>query len=62
MLLANLSVALWWSIGVTLLTLFVFGAIKGRLTGLSAWRGGLQTTVTGGLAAAAAFAIARAFN
>jgi vacuolar iron transporter family protein len=51
--------ALYVSVGVTLLALFVFGAIKGHYTGVTPVRGGLQTVVVGGLAAAAAFAIAR---
>jgi len=51
--------ALWVSIGVTLVALAAFGAIKGRFTGASMIRSGLQTTVIGGLAAAAAFGIAR---
>ena len=51
--------ALYVSVGVTLLALFVFGAIKGHYTGVAPVRGGLQTVVVGGLAAAAAFAIAR---
>jgi VIT1/CCC1 family predicted Fe2+/Mn2+ transporter len=51
--------ALWVSISVTLLALFVFGAIKGHYTGVKPLRGGLQTVLVGGLAAAAAFFIAR---
>ena len=51
--------ALWLSAAVTLLALFFFGFIKGRLTGISPLRGGLQTIFIGGLAAAAAFGIAR---
>jgi vacuolar iron transporter family protein len=51
--------ALWVSICVTLLALFVFGAIKGHYTGVKPLRGGLQTVLVGGLAAAAAFFIAR---
>jgi VIT1/CCC1 family predicted Fe2+/Mn2+ transporter len=54
--------ALWISITVTLLALFVFGVWKGRLTGITPLRGGLQTTLIGGVAAAAAFAIARLFR
>jgi predicted membrane protein (TIGR00267 family) len=50
--------ALIVSITVTLLALFVFGVVKGKLTGISAIRGGLQTATIGGLAAAAAFGIA----
>ncbi|HXX44999.1 MAG TPA: VIT1/CCC1 transporter family protein [Candidatus Acidoferrales bacterium] len=51
--------ALWVSVGVTLFALFVFGAIKGYYTGVKPWRGGIQTVFVGGLAAAAAFFIAR---
>jgi VIT1/CCC1 family predicted Fe2+/Mn2+ transporter len=51
--------ALYVSVGVTLVALFLFGYVKGRVTGVSALRSGLQTTLIGGLAAGAAFAIAR---
>jgi VIT1/CCC1 family predicted Fe2+/Mn2+ transporter len=51
--------ALWVSVAVTLLALLVFGSIKGYYTGVKPWRSGLQTTIVGGLAAAAAFFIAR---
>jgi len=51
--------ALWVSIGVTLLALFVFGSIKGHYTGVKPWRAGAQTVVVAGLAAAAAFLLAR---
>jgi vacuolar iron transporter family protein len=51
--------ALMISIAVTLVALFVFGCIKGRFTGVKPLRGGLQTVFVGGLAAAAAFYIAR---
>jgi len=33
--------------------------VKGRMTGLTPLRGGLQTVVIGGLASAAAFGLAR---
>ena len=56
------SVALGFSVVVTLAALAVFGAVKGRFTGMSPVRSGLQTTLIGGLAAAAAFAIARAVS
>jgi vacuolar iron transporter family protein len=49
--------ALWISVGVTLLALFVFGSIKGHYTGVRPLRGGVQTMLVGGLAAAAAFFI-----
>ncbi len=55
----NVTTALIHSIVVTLLALFVFGAIKGHFTGVHPLRGGMQTVVVGGLAAAAAFMIAR---
>src|ERR1700690_3761111 len=51
--------ALRVSVAVTLLALFVFGSIKGHYTGVKPWRAGSQTVIVGGLAAAAAFLIAR---
>jgi vacuolar iron transporter family protein len=51
--------ALWVSVAVTLLALFFFGSIKGHYTGVSPLRSGAQTVIVGGLAAAAAFFIAR---
>jgi VIT1/CCC1 family predicted Fe2+/Mn2+ transporter len=59
MLAGSLYRALAFSVAVTLVALFIFGYVKGRLTGISPWRGGLQTIAIGGLASAAAFAIAR---
>ena len=50
------------SIGVTVVALAVFGYIKGRFTGTRPARSALQTTLIGGLAAAAAFVIARMFS
>jgi VIT1/CCC1 family predicted Fe2+/Mn2+ transporter len=50
------------SIAVTLTALLVFGCLKARFTGIPLWRGGLQTMLIGGLAAAAAFGIARLFQ
>jgi VIT1/CCC1 family predicted Fe2+/Mn2+ transporter len=47
------------SAAVTLLALFSFGAVKGRLTGIKPLLGGLQTVTIGGIAAGAAFGIAR---
>ena len=58
-LLSNIQTGLWCSVGVTLLALAVFGFIKGRFTGINPFKGGLQTVVTGGLAAGAAFLIAK---
>jgi VIT1/CCC1 family predicted Fe2+/Mn2+ transporter len=59
MMVDNLHVALRISVAVTLVALFVFGYVKGRLTGLTPIRGGIQTVVIGGLASAAAFGLAR---
>jgi len=59
MLFRQLYTALGWSVGVTLIALFVFGYVKGRLTGIPPLRAGLQTVVIGGLASAAAFGLAR---
>ncbi len=47
------------SIAITLAALLIFGAVKGRFTGTPMVRSGIQTALIGGLAAAAAFAIAR---
>ena len=44
---------------VTLAALGIFGFIKGRFTGTSPVRGALQTVVIGGLAAGAAFILAK---
>ena len=54
--------ALRASIVVTLIALAAFGLLKGRLTGTGAVRSALQTTLIGGAAAAAAYALARLFN
>jgi VIT1/CCC1 family predicted Fe2+/Mn2+ transporter len=51
--------ALVVSVGCTLLALFVFGYVKGHFTGAGPVRSALQTALVGGLAAAAAFGIAR---
>ena len=52
--------ALAVSVACTLLALFVFGYVKGHFTGAKPIRSALQTALVGGLAAAAAFGIARA--
>jgi len=57
--LADVHSALRWSAAITLLALAVFGGIKGRFTGVPVVRAALQTCLIGGLAATAAFAIAR---
>jgi VIT1/CCC1 family predicted Fe2+/Mn2+ transporter len=54
--------ALLWSAAVTLIALGIFGYIKGRFTGFKPLRSALQTVVIGGLAAGAAFLIAKAIS
>jgi VIT1/CCC1 family predicted Fe2+/Mn2+ transporter len=51
--------ALLVSVIATLLALLLFGYVKGRFTGTKPFRSGFQTVLIGGLAAAAAFLIAR---
>jgi VIT1/CCC1 family predicted Fe2+/Mn2+ transporter len=55
----ELYAALEASVAVTLVALFIFGFVKGRMTGISPLRGGMQTVVIGGLASAAAFGLAK---
>jgi VIT1/CCC1 family predicted Fe2+/Mn2+ transporter len=62
MFLKNAQLALSISVGVTLVALLVFGYIKGRFTGTHPLRSGVQTTLIGGLAAAAAFLIAKSIG
>ena len=54
--------ALAVSVALTLLALTVFGYVKGHFTGARPVRSALQTALVGGLAAAAAFGIARAIS
>jgi VIT1/CCC1 family predicted Fe2+/Mn2+ transporter len=51
--------ALFVSVIATLLALLVFGSIKGHFTGTNALTSAIQTALIGGLAATAAFLIAR---
>jgi VIT1/CCC1 family predicted Fe2+/Mn2+ transporter len=57
--LASVSSGLSVSIAVTILALALFGYIKGHFTGARPWISSMQTTLIGGVAAAAAFGIAR---
>jgi VIT1/CCC1 family predicted Fe2+/Mn2+ transporter len=59
---ATAARALAVSVGCTLLALFLFGYIKGQFTGARPIRSAFQTVLVGGLAAAAAFGIARAIS
>ena len=58
-IMSNAQRGLLVSAGVTLAALGVFGFLKGRFTGTGQLRGALQTMAIGGLAAAAAFALAK---
>ncbi len=62
MLLARAASALLVSVVFTLAALLVFGYVKGRFTGGRAVRSALQSLLIGGVAAAAAFALARAIS
>src|SRR4249920_992407 len=57
--LQSIRAALLGSVIVTLLALFLFGYIKGRFTTNRPLRSAWQTVLVGGLAASAAFAIAK---
>jgi VIT1/CCC1 family predicted Fe2+/Mn2+ transporter len=61
MLTTSATTAALYSVVVTLFALTIFGYIKGRFTGTRPFRSALQTAVIGGLAAAAAFGIAKVF-
>jgi VIT1/CCC1 family predicted Fe2+/Mn2+ transporter len=62
LLLPTASTALTVSVITTLSALAIFGYIKGHFTGASPLRSAIQTMLIGGLAAAAAFMIARAIS
>ncbi|MDE3060055.1 MAG: VIT1/CCC1 transporter family protein [Pseudomonadota bacterium] len=51
--------ALCWSIAVSIVALLVFGIFKAHFTGQKLLRSALQTVITGSLAAATAFFLAR---
>jgi VIT1/CCC1 family predicted Fe2+/Mn2+ transporter len=62
MILDSMTTALIVSSAMTLAALAIFGFIKGRYTGARPLKSAIQTTLTGGLAATAAFMIARAIG
>ena len=62
MLTPESSVALKYSVAATVIALAVFGYVKGRFTGLAPLKSAFRTTMIGGLAAGAAFAIAKMFT
>ena len=58
----SIHTALIGSVALTLLALLVFGYIKGQFTTARPFRSAWQTVVVGGLAATAAFVIAKAIG
>jgi VIT1/CCC1 family predicted Fe2+/Mn2+ transporter len=62
MLFQDARTALYASVAITLAALLVFGFIKGQFTGARPLRSALQTALIGGVAAGAAFLIARAIS
>jgi vacuolar iron transporter family protein len=62
MLVGSARAALAVSALVTLMALGVFGFVKGRFTGARPLLSAVQTMAIGGIAAAAAFALARAIS
>ncbi len=62
MLLADARRGLLFSAGFTLLALLVFGYVKGKFTGKPPVKSGWETMFIGGIAAAAAFGIAKLFG
>jgi vacuolar iron transporter family protein len=59
MLATSAAAAQLISVAVTMAALLLFGYVKGRFTGAAPLKSGVQTAVVGGLAAGAAYAIAR---
>ena len=62
MVTSRMDLAFRASVVLTGLALIVFGAVKGRLTGLNVVRSSAQTAAVGGLAAAAAYYLASLFG
>ncbi len=54
--------ALYYSCGITMICLFIFGYFKSKVTGQPAFAGAIKVLVIGALAAAAAFGMARLIN
>ena len=59
---SQIDVAFRASVVLTGIALLVFGAVKGRLTGMNMIKASLQTAAVGGLAAAAAYYLAHLFG
>jgi VIT1/CCC1 family predicted Fe2+/Mn2+ transporter len=61
-LMSSISEAFTYSVCFTAIALVIFGAIKGHFTGINKAKSAGQTLLVGGLAAAAAYALAHAFS
>jgi VIT1/CCC1 family predicted Fe2+/Mn2+ transporter len=59
MIMHDALTAFMYSVLATIFALFLFGFVKGRITGVVPLKSGIETLMTGGLAAAAAFTIAK---
>jgi vacuolar iron transporter family protein len=59
---SSIPEAFAYSVGFTGVALLVFGGVKGHFTGISKVKSSAQTLLVGGLAAAAAYALAHAFS
>lgn len=59
MIIPEAHTALLYSVGATILALAIFGYVKGHFTGAPKLRSSLRTAAIGGVAAAAAYVIAR---
>ncbi len=58
-LMAEAHDALRWSVGITVIALFIFGYVKGQFTGSKPLKSAIQTCLIGSIAAAVAFFVAR---
>jgi VIT1/CCC1 family predicted Fe2+/Mn2+ transporter len=58
----DIGLALKISVVTTLIALTIFGGVKGKALGASVVKSALQTVAIGGIAAAAAFELARLLN
>ncbi|MES2519612.1 MAG: VIT1/CCC1 transporter family protein [Bacteroidota bacterium] len=59
---SNAHTALNYSVVVTLITLFIFGYFKSKVTGQNPLKGAIKVTLIGAVAAGAAFFVAKAFG
>ena len=62
LLTSQVNLAFQVSVVLTAIALLLFGAIKGRLTGLNIVKASLHTAAVGGLAASAAYYLAHLFG